>query len=136
STTQAFACSLRTQDAPCAGPPVRRMPRTPCPASSFRRLHRTLTNVTKRSQGPGASMVRLPPTVESGAPAPDIVLSSPHVGSTMTDLAALTARVEKLEHELAIQQDIHQIRRVQYTYGFFIDKSMYEEVVDLFSDDG
>ena len=54
----------------------------------------------------------------------------------MTDIAALTARIEKLEHELAIQQDIHQIRRVQYTYGYFIDKSQYNEVVDLFADDG
>src|SRR6516162_5465297 len=54
----------------------------------------------------------------------------------MSDIAALTARIEKLEHELAIQQDIHQIRRVQYTYGYFIDKSQYNEVVDLFADDG
>ena len=53
----------------------------------------------------------------------------------MTDIAALTARIEKLEHELALQQDIHQIRRVQYTYGYFIDKSQYNEVVDLFADD-
>jgi hypothetical protein len=54
----------------------------------------------------------------------------------MNDIAALTARIDKLEHELAIQQDIHQIRRVQYTYGYFIDKSQYNEVVDLFADDG
>jgi hypothetical protein len=54
----------------------------------------------------------------------------------MTDIADLAARLEKLEHELAIQQDIHQIRRVQYSYGYFIDKSQYEEVVDLFADDG
>jgi hypothetical protein len=54
----------------------------------------------------------------------------------MNDIAALTARIEKLEHELAIQQDIHQIRRIQYTYGYFIDKSQYNEVVDLFANDG
>jgi len=54
----------------------------------------------------------------------------------MTDVAALAARIDKLEHELAIQQDIHQIRRVQYSYGYFIDKSQYNEVVDLFSDEG
>ena len=51
----------------------------------------------------------------------------------MSDIAALTARIEKLEHELAVQQDIHQIRRLQYTYGYFIDKSQYDEVVDLFA---
>ena len=54
----------------------------------------------------------------------------------MTDIAALAARIDRLEHELGIQQDIHQIRRIQYSYGYFIDKSQYNEVVDLFSDDG
>jgi hypothetical protein len=54
----------------------------------------------------------------------------------MTDIATLTARIDKLEHELAIQQDIHQIRRIQYTYGYFIDKSQYQECLDLFSDEG
>src|ERR1700732_4223994 len=54
----------------------------------------------------------------------------------MTDLAALTARVEKLEHDLGVQQDIHLIRRIQYTYGYFIDKSQYNEVVNLFAEDG
>src|SRR3989440_8291418 len=53
----------------------------------------------------------------------------------MSDIAALTARIERLEHDLAVQQDIHQIRRIQYTYGYFIDKSQYNEVVDLFADD-
>ncbi|MBC2651191.1 nuclear transport factor 2 family protein [Novosphingobium flavum] len=54
----------------------------------------------------------------------------------MSDTANLEARVARLEHELAIQQDIHQIRRIQYTYGYFIDKSQYNETVDLFSEDG
>jgi hypothetical protein len=52
------------------------------------------------------------------------------------DLKALKQRVDALEHELAIQKDIHEIRRVQYAYGYFIDKSQYDEVVDLFADDG
>jgi len=54
----------------------------------------------------------------------------------MTDIAALDARIRKLEHELGIQQDIHQIRSIQYTYGYFIDKSQYNEVVDLFAENG
>src|SRR5258706_13931824 len=54
----------------------------------------------------------------------------------MNDIAALTARIEKLEHELAIERDTNQIRRVQYTYGYFIDKSQYNEMVDLFANDG
>ncbi len=54
----------------------------------------------------------------------------------MTDIAALEARIAKLEHGLGIEQDINQIRRIQYTYGYFIDKSQYQECLDLFSDDG
>jgi hypothetical protein len=54
----------------------------------------------------------------------------------MTDITALEARITRLEHDLAVQQDIEQIRKVQYTYGYFIDKSQYNEVVDLFSEDG
>src|SRR5258707_15766260 len=54
----------------------------------------------------------------------------------MSDIATLAARIDKLEHDLAVQQDVNQIRRVQYTYGYFIDKSQYNEVVDLFAADG
>ena len=56
----------------------------------------------------------------------------------MTDIsnADLLKRVEKLEHDLAVQQDIHDVRKLQYSYGYFIDKSQYDEVVDLFAEDG
>ena len=55
---------------------------------------------------------------------------------TDSDTAALLARIERLEHELGVQQDIEAIRKLQYTYGYFIDKSQYNEVVDLFAEDG
>jgi len=51
------------------------------------------------------------------------------------DTAALAARVDRLEHELGVQQDIHAIRRLQYAYGYFIDKTQYDEVIDLFAED-
>jgi hypothetical protein len=57
----------------------------------------------------------------------------------MTDqptIEQLARRLDALEHQLGIEQDVNQIRRVQYTYGYFIDKSQYNEVVDLFADDG
>jgi hypothetical protein len=56
--------------------------------------------------------------------------------SDETRFAALERRIAELEHQLGIQQDIHAVRRLQYAYGYFIDKSQYAEVVDLFSDDG
>ena len=54
----------------------------------------------------------------------------------MSDTKALEARIEQLEQQLGIQQDIEQIRKVQYSYGYFIDKSQYNECVDLFAEDG
>jgi IclR family pca regulon transcriptional regulator len=54
----------------------------------------------------------------------------------MTEIAVLIARIEKLEQQPAIWQEIHEIRRIQCTYGYFSDQSQYNEVVDPFSDDG
>ncbi|MBC2779130.1 nuclear transport factor 2 family protein [Parasphingopyxis marina] len=56
----------------------------------------------------------------------------------MTDqptIEQLARRIDDLEHQLGIEQDVNQIRRLQYTYGYFIDKSQYNECVDLFADD-
>lgn len=55
--------------------------------------------------------------------------------SPKDEISTLKKRIDVLEHELGTQQDIHAIRRLQYAYGYFIDKSQYNEVVDLFADD-
>lgn len=54
----------------------------------------------------------------------------------MADSSNLEGRIADLEHKLGIQEDVEAIRRLQYAYGYFIDKSQYNEVVDLFSDEG
>jgi len=51
-------------------------------------------------------------------------------------LKTLEDRIASLEHQLGIQEDIHAVRRLQYAYGYFIDKCMYDETVDLFAEDG
>ena len=53
-----------------------------------------------------------------------------------TELSQLSQRIADLEQEVGRLQDESQIRKVQYTYGYFIDKSQYNEVVDLFAEDG
>ncbi|MEZ5893329.1 MAG: nuclear transport factor 2 family protein [Parvularculaceae bacterium] len=44
-------------------------------------------------------------------------------------VAALTGRMTRAEDELAV-------RKLHHLYGYFIDKCLYREVVDLFTDDG
>lgn len=44
-------------------------------------------------------------------------------------------RVEQLEERLQNQEDIEAIRRVTYSYGYFMDNALIQEVVDLFSTD-
>jgi hypothetical protein len=45
-------------------------------------------------------------------------------------------RVADLEHRLGIVEDVLAIRNLQHSYGYYLDKCLYEEVVDLFDDDG
>jgi hypothetical protein len=52
------------------------------------------------------------------------------------EFKALAAKVEQLSHELGVQQDIQAVRSLQFKYGYYMDKGLYEEVVDLFARDG
>lgn len=54
----------------------------------------------------------------------------------MTDYAALEARLADVERRLAIREDELDIRKLQHFYGYLIDKCLYREVVDLFTEDG
>ena len=51
-------------------------------------------------------------------------------------IAKLEAALEKLTQKVGVLEDESAIRRLQYTYGYLIDKCMYNEVVDLFADSG
>src|SRR5271168_1464339 len=45
-------------------------------------------------------------------------------------------RVAELEHRLGLVEDELAIRRLQHAYGYYLDKCYYDEVVDLFDEDG
>jgi hypothetical protein len=51
-------------------------------------------------------------------------------------IQALEGRVGELENRLGRAEDELAIRRLQHSYGYFMDKCKYEEVVDLFSEQG
>lgn len=52
----------------------------------------------------------------------------------MTDTQALEQRLAEMERRLGIAEDIHAIRRLHFAYGYYIDKCLYDEAVELFSD--
>ena len=50
--------------------------------------------------------------------------------------ADLVAEVAALAERVGILEDTTAIRNLQYAYGYFIDKCLYDETVDLFAEDG
>jgi len=51
-------------------------------------------------------------------------------------IKALESCMEELNQEVNLLKDIHAIRRLQHAYGYYIDKCLYDETVDLFSEKG
>ncbi len=51
-------------------------------------------------------------------------------------LATLEKSVETLSRRLQQREDELDVRKLQYLYGYLIDKCLYNETVDLFTDDG
>jgi hypothetical protein len=47
----------------------------------------------------------------------------------------LKEQVEQLTNQLGILEDVNAIRKLQHAYGYYLDKCIYEEVVDLFAED-
>jgi len=53
-----------------------------------------------------------------------------------TDVAALVRRLETVERELSRLKDVQAVRTLQFQYGYYMDKGLYDEVVDLFAAEG
>lgn len=51
-------------------------------------------------------------------------------------IAALNNKLGELAHRSAMLEDIDAIRKVQFTYGYCMDKFLFNEVVELFSEIG
>ncbi|MFO1399770.1 MAG: nuclear transport factor 2 family protein [Steroidobacteraceae bacterium] len=51
------------------------------------------------------------------------------------ELAALQARVARLEDTVERQCDAEAIRRLHFTYGYCMDKWLFEDIVDLYAED-
>jgi SnoaL-like domain len=56
--------------------------------------------------------------------------------SSQEEVQALRRQVEQLTRQFHTLEDVQAVRRVQFAYGYYMDKGHYQEVVDLFADDG
>jgi hypothetical protein len=56
----------------------------------------------------------------------------------MTDedrIGRLERQIEQMSNEIGILQDAHAVRCLQHKYGYYIDKCLYDEAVELFAED-
>lgn len=50
-------------------------------------------------------------------------------------IAALTARLDALEAEIVEAEDVSAIKRLMRTYGYYLDRGLWEDLTDLFTED-
>jgi hypothetical protein len=58
------------------------------------------------------------------------------VAALTAEAAAHTEQIELLKRKVSDLQDIDAVKCLHYKYGYYIDKCLYDEAVDLFSDEG
>ena len=51
-------------------------------------------------------------------------------------LAALSDKVHALEQRKTLLEDVNAIERLQGAYGYYVDRGLWDEVANLFADDG
>ena len=55
--------------------------------------------------------------------------------TTASEFRALARKVASLEKQVSILEAEQAVRKLQHTYGYYLDKCLYQEVVDLFAED-
>jgi len=52
------------------------------------------------------------------------------------EIAALKAQLAELNRRTGILEDVQAIRTLHFKYGYYMDKWLFPEIVDLFAEDG
>jgi hypothetical protein len=50
------------------------------------------------------------------------------------EIAALKAQVAELSHRTGVLEDIHAVRTLHFKYGYYMDRWLFAEVVELFAE--
>jgi hypothetical protein len=56
--------------------------------------------------------------------------------SKSDEAGTLKERVDRLSNQLGILEDRNAIRKLHHAYGYYLDKGIWEEIVNLFAEDG
>ena len=56
--------------------------------------------------------------------------------ATDAGLVELAARLGTLERRKSLVEDANDIKRLQRAYGYYLDEALWDEIVDLFAEDG
>ena len=52
------------------------------------------------------------------------------------EIAVLKAQLAELTYRTGVIEDIQAIRTLHFKYGYYMDKWLFPEIVDLFAEDG
>jgi hypothetical protein len=55
--------------------------------------------------------------------------------SSRAEVDALRARLDASEHRVQLLEDVNAIEKLNRAYGYYIDKGLWDQVVDLFAED-
>ncbi|MBN2318897.1 MAG: nuclear transport factor 2 family protein [Acidobacteria bacterium] len=56
--------------------------------------------------------------------------------TTEEEIASLKSQVAELTHRTGVIEDIQAIRTLHFKYGYYMDKWLFPEIVDLFAENG
>jgi outer membrane murein-binding lipoprotein Lpp len=57
-------------------------------------------------------------------------------GEDAAQLAALAAQIDSLERRKSTVEDVNAIERLQHAYGYYVDRALWDDVANLFAEDG
>jgi carotenoid cleavage dioxygenase len=55
--------------------------------------------------------------------------------TTDEEIAALKAQIAELSHRAGVLEDVQAIRTLHFKYGYYMDKWLFPEIVDLFAEE-